>query len=392
MRALRGETRALWDKGRALWGETGAPDSPRPGRRDRALVGVLVPVAVLEGVLRPDVPWRALSLVLGVGLIATLLWRRSRPLLMVLIAFGTLLLSQVWALVLGGGQPGLNTMAYVLLLPYALFRWGSKREAMLGLPVILVPAVISVPLTSTNLGDAIAGFALLFTAMALGEALRYRAYARARQLEQVKLVEREQLARDLHDTVAHHVSAIAIRAQAGLAVSAADPAAAGEALRVIETEASRTLAEMRSMVRVLRRADERAGLAPLPLATDLDDLRRAGAGPAVDVEITGDVAGLAPALSTAVYRLVQESVTNARRHARHASRIAVRVAADERSVHLLVSDDGDTVHPRPGGSPGYGLLGMAERAGLLGGSLSAGPNPGRGWTVTAVLPRNGSAS
>ncbi|WP_262508307.1 sensor histidine kinase [Streptomyces spongiicola] len=392
IRALRGETRALWDKGRALWGETGAPVSPGPGRRDRALAGVLVPVAVLEGVLRPDVPWRALSLVVGVGLIATLLWRRTRPLLMVLVAFGTLLLSQVWALVLGGGQPGLNTMMYMLLLPYALFRWGSKREAMIGLPVILVPAVISVPLTSTSPGDAIAGFALLFAAMALGEALRYRAYARARQFEQVKLVEREQLARDLHDTVAHHVSAIAIRAQAGLAVSAADPAAAGEALRVIETEASRTLAEMRSMVRVLRRADERAGLAPLPLATDLDDLRRAGAGPAVDVEITGDVAGLAPALSTAVYRLVQESVTNARRHARHASRIAVRVAADERSVHLRVSDDGDAVHPRTGGSPGYGLLGMAERAGLLGGSLSAGPDPGRGWTVTAVLPRNGSAS
>ncbi|MGW7355784.1 sensor histidine kinase [Streptomyces sp. NPDC054802] len=377
---------------RALWGEPRAPDPPRPGWRDWALFGVLVPVAVLEGVLRPDVPWRALSLVVGVGLIPTLLWRRTKPLLTVAIAFGTLLLTQVWALVMGGEPPGLNTMAYVLLLPYTLFRWGSKREAMLGLPVILVPAVISIPLTSTGPGDAIAGFAILFTAMALGEALRYRAYARTRQLEQVKLVEREQLARDLHDTVAHHVSAIVIRAQAGLAVSTADPAAAGEALRVIETEASRTLAEMRSMVRVLRRADERADLTPLPLVTDLGDLPRVGTGPAVDVEITGDVADLAPALSTAVYRLVQESVTNARRHARHASRIAVSVAADERSVRLRVSDDGDAVHPRSGSSPGYGLLGMVERADLLGGSLSAGPNPGRGWAVTAVLPRNGSAT
>ncbi|OII66832.1 two-component sensor histidine kinase [Streptomyces sp. CC77] len=377
---------------RALWGEPSAPDPPRPGWRDWALVGVLVPVAVLEGVLRPDVPWRALSLVIGVGLIPTLLWRRSKPLLVVVIAFGTMLFSQVWALVAGGEPPGLNTMAYMLLLPYTLIRWGSKRQAMLGLPVILVPAVISVPLTSTTPGDAIAGFAILFTAMALGEALRYRAYARTRQLEQVRLVEREQLARDLHDTVAHHVSAIVIRAQAGLAVSATDPAAAGEALRVIETEASRTLAEMRSMVRVLRRAEERADLTPLPLVTDLGDLPRIGAGPAVDVDITGDVAGLAPALSTTVYRLAQESVTNARRHARHASRIAVSVAADERFVHLRVSDDGDIVHPRAGSSPGYGLTGMAERAGLFGGSLSAGPNLGRGWTVTAVLPRNGSAS
>lgn len=377
---------------RALWDESGAPDPPRLGWRDWALVAVLLPVAVLEGVFRPDVPWRALSLVVGAGLVPTLLLRRAKPLLTVAIAFGTLFLTQVWAIVMGGEPPALNTMIFVLLLPYSLFRWGSKRQAIAGLPVMLVPAVLSVPLTSTGPGDAIAGFAILFASMALGEALRYRAYARIRQLEQVKLIEREQLARDLHDTVAHHVSAIVIRAQAGLAVSATDPAAAGEALRVIETEASRTLAEMRSMVRVLRRTGERAELSPAPLVRDLGDLPRVEAGPALDVEITGDVDDLTPALSTTVYRLVQESVTNARRHARHASRIAVSVAADERSVHLRVSDDGDVVHPRSGAAPGYGLLGMAERAGLLGGSLSAGPNSGRGWTVTAVLPRNGLAS
>jgi signal transduction histidine kinase len=77
-------------------------------------------------------------------------------------------------------------------------------------------------------------------------------------------------------------------------------------------------------------------------------------------------------------------VTNARRHARHATRVDVRVDADERSVRLRVSDDGDS---RAAGSPGYGLVGMAERAGLLGGTCAAGPNPDRGWTVTAVLPR-----
>ncbi|WP_432067978.1 sensor histidine kinase [Streptomyces sp. C10-9-1] len=377
---------------RALWDEPGAPGPPPVGWRDRALVAVLLPVAVLEGLLRPDVPWRTLSLLVGAGLVPTLLLRRARPLLTVVITFGTLFLTQVWALVMGGRPPALNTMIFVLLLPYSLFRWGSKRQALTGLPVMLLPAVLSVPLTSTGPGDAIAGFAILFASMALGEAVRYRAYARVRQLDQVRLIEREQLARDLHDTVAHHVSAIVIRAQAGLAVSASDPAAAGKALRVIETEASRTLVEMRSMVRLLRRSGEPADLSPAPLVGDLDALPQVAAGPALDVEITGDVGSLAPALSTAVYRLVQESVTNARRHARHASRIAVSVAADEQSVHLRVSDDGDTVHPRSGSVPGYGLLGMAERADLLGGSLSAGPNPGRGWTVTAVLPRNGSAS
>jgi signal transduction histidine kinase len=82
-------------------------------------------------------------------------------------------------------------------------------------------------------------------------------------------------------------------------------------------------------------------------------------------------------------------VTNARRHARHATRIEVRVAADGSSVRLRVSDDGDTGLLRPAASPGYGLIGMIERAHLLGGTCEAGPDPGRGWTVTAVLPRTG---
>ena len=90
-------------------------------------------------------------------------------------------------------------------------------------------------------------------------------------LEQVKLLERERLARDLHDTVAHHVSAMAIRAQAGLATMATQPDAAGEALRVIEAEASLALAEMRTMVRVLRR-DVPADLAPSPVIADIERL------------------------------------------------------------------------------------------------------------------------
>jgi signal transduction histidine kinase len=86
---------------------------------------------------------------------------------------------------------------------------------------------------------------------------------------------------------------------------------------------------------------------------------------------------------------VQESVTNARRHARHATRIEVRVTVDDTAVRLRVSDDGDTSPIRPS-PPGYGLIGMIERADLLGGTCAAGPGPDRGWTVTAVLPRTGS--
>jgi len=110
------------------------------------------------------------------------------------------------------------------------------------------------------------------------------------------------------------------------------------------------------------------------------------------VEITGAADDLPPPVGAAIYRLAQESVTNARRHARHATRIEVRVAVDDTSVHLRVSDDGDTALTRPAGSPGFGLIGMIERADLLGGTCEAGPNPDRGWTVTAVLPRTGTSA
>ena len=111
---------------------------------------------------------------------------------------------------------------------------------------------------------------MLVATVTLGVAFRWRAAARARELDRVKLLEREQLARDLHDTVAHHVSAIAIQAQAGTAVASTDPDAAAEVLRVIEGEASRTLDEMRSMVRVLRRGDA----AELRRAPGIADLRQ----------------------------------------------------------------------------------------------------------------------
>jgi signal transduction histidine kinase len=203
----------------------------------------------------------------------------------------------------------------------------------------------------------------------------------------VKLLERERLARDLHDTVAHHVSAMIIRAQAGLATAASDPSAATDALRVIEAEASRALAEMRGIVKVLR-TDEPADLAPAPRVADLHGLAgRHVLGPAVEVAVSGDVEDLPSPVGTALYRLAQESVTNARRHARNATRIEVSVVADESSVRLRVTDDGEAAPARAAGSGGFGLAGMVERAGLVGGTCEAGPGPGRGWTVTAVLPR-----
>ncbi|GAB3960230.1 histidine kinase [Actinoallomurus acanthiterrae] len=373
---------------RSVWQEPRPPDPPTRVWRDWALVGVLVPAAVLEGIFRPDVPWRVLSLILTVGLVPTLLWRRTRPLLMVAIAFGACGLAP---LLTTGDPPGLNTQVYMVLFPYALFRWGSGREAVAGSAIITVKVVVSLISGDMSPGSTVAAFAILFAAMALGGAFRYRAGARMRALDQVKLLERERMARDLHDTVAHHVSAIAIRAQAGLATSPSDPDAATDALRLIESEASRTLTEMRTIVRALRR-DQPVELAPSPHIADLQRLAsRTSTGPSVKVEINGDLGDLPPSVAAAIYRLAQESVTNARRHARHATRIEVHVAADDLSVRLRVNDDGDTSLMRPATSPGYGLIGMSERAGLLGGTCEAGPDPERGWTVTAVLPRAGWA-
>ncbi len=373
---------------RSLWEEPRVPHPPARVWRDWVLAGALVPIALLEGMTRHGVPWRMFSILLTLGLVPTLLWRRTRPLQMVVIAFVACALA---GLVTTGRPPGLTTMAFLVLLPYALFRWGSGRETVIGSAVILGKIGLGLVAGDMTPGDAFGAFALLFAASALGGALRYRSRARMRELDQAKLLERERLARDLHDTVAHHVSAIAIRAQAGLATAATEPQAATEALRLIETEASSTLSEMRTIVRALRR-DQPAELGPGKRIADLEGLAgQSRTGPSVEVTVDGDVDGLPSAVAAAVYRLAQESVTNARRHARHATRIRVRVAADETAVRLEVSDDGETALPRPGAAPGYGLIGMIERAHLLGGTCKAGPDHERGWTVTAVLPRNGWA-
>jgi signal transduction histidine kinase len=379
---------------RSVWTEPRPPDPPVRVWRDWVLVGVFVPIVLAEGLLRPGLSGRAVSVIVVLALAPTLLWRRTRPLLMVAIAFTAVGLTPLVI----GHEPELAAGAFILFLPYALFRWGSGREAVIGAALILAKIGLSAAAGTIGPADAIFGFVVMAAVFAFATAMRYRGRLRARELDQAKLLERERIARDLHDTVAHHVSAMAIRAQAGIAVARTRPDAAVDALRVIEAEAGRALAEMRTLVRALRHSQP-ADLAPNPGILDIEGLAgRSSTGPVVDVEVLGDLDGIAPTVGTAIYRLAQESVTNARRHARHATRIEVRVTAGPGSVHLRVSDDGDTranhlagLGAGSGGPGGFGLAGMAERAGLLGGTCEAGPNPDRGWTVTAALPRTGAA-
>lgn len=361
-----------------MWDEPRPPDVPVRVWRDWALPAVLVPVAALEGVLRPELDGRFVQAAVTAGLVLTLLWRRTRPLLVVAVAFGV---SAAVPLVIGAPL-GTGSIVFVVLLPYALGRWGSGRQIVLGALVMVGSVVAPAAVGLFGVGEVGFGVAVVAAALATGVAFRYRERDRVRALDQVALRERERLARELHDTVAHHVSAMAIRAQAGLATAPARPEAALDALRLIEQEASRALAEMRAVVRVLR-VDQ-----PGPRLADLEQLTgRPGHGPVVDLQLHGDVDGVSPPVAAAVHRLAQEAITNARRHARGATRIEVRVDVDDAVVRLRVGDDGEPGPVRSGAVPGYGLTGMIERVTLLGGTCEAGPDPDRGWTVRAELPR-----
>lgn len=382
--------------------EPRVPDAPRRVWRDWVLLAVAVPAAVVESFINPEVVQPVASLVLALALLPLLLWRRTHPLTVVIVAFGVMVASNLYAIVTGTVPVGLYILAVMMILPYSLWRWGSGREAVIGLAFILATWATSLMADWNGIGEAIGGLLVVLFPVELGILVRYQANNRRHAIEQAKLLTREQLARELHDSVAHHVSAIAIQAQGGRVMATKDPDRAADVLAVIEEEAARALSEMRNMVGALREGDPSAAveLAPQPGVADIERLTEIGANgsgvgagdglprPRIDLELAGNLDGLRPAIDTALYRLAQESITNAVRHARNASRVLVRVVGDGDRVELTVTDDG--VHnPPPTATNGYGLVGMAERAKLLGGTLSAGPDNGRGWRVRAVLPRNG---
>jgi len=370
-------------RGGSLWHEPRPAGAPRRVWRDWALVGTLEVTAVLEGIFRTQLLFRPFVTILAMALVPVLLWRRTHPLVCALIGFGTAAVLSVLQLATGSGDLGLYTMGCIVVLLYSLTRWGSGREIIVGLVFVLASVALGMAASFAGWSDIIGGSVMLMAVGAAGAALRYRADVWNRQLAEIRSEERVGLARELHDTVAHHVSAIAVQAQAGQAVAGQRPDAAVAALQAIEAEASRTLEEMRAMVRVLREGE--AEYAPTPGVGDLTSLVRRGATPAVEVRVTGPADRLPRAVDAAVYRLAQESLTNALRHARGATRVDIGVVVDDHRVRLSVADDG---RPDPSRtvSPGFGLIGMAERAQLLGGRLQAGPRPGGGWSVEAELP------
>ncbi|GAA5028468.1 histidine kinase [Terrabacter aeriphilus] len=352
------------------------------------LVGVFAAGALVEVVLRPGLALRPVVMVLALALVPALLWRRARPLQAVLVGWGVAGLLSVLQLAVHAGDLDLYSLGAVLVLLHALVRWGSGQEIVAGTTFVTVVVALGMYAAAASAADAFGGSALLLFVVALAAASRYRADLWHRQQREIRNEERVRLARELHDVVAHHVSAIAVQAQAAGLVVGAQPEKAAEVLAAIESEASRTLAEMRSMVRVLREEDA-VEYSPQRGVADLPSLARVDATPTVEVSLQGSLTRLAQPVDAALYRLAQESVTNAVRHARNATRIEIAVRREGEAVRLRVSDDGPTELGAPP-QPGFGLLGMAERTQLLGGSFSAGPEPGGGWSVEAVLPAEGT--
>ncbi|WP_327314845.1 sensor histidine kinase [Streptomyces sp. NBC_01235] len=225
----------------------------------------------------------------------------------------------------------------------------------------------------------------------LSEQLRLEQEEKA---QRAVIAERMSIARELHDVVAHHVSAISV--QTGLAgyVFTSDPRTARDALGTIAGSAHEAMAEMRRMLVVLREGTERAqegagDHTAAPGLGRLDQLARRveAAGVSVDVRITGAPFALPPGVDLCVFRVIQEALTNVMKHA-PAANASVTVHYDEAAVRVRVTDDGQepVLAGTTEGPAGHGLIGMRERAGIYGGTVTAGPGPQGGFEVALTVP------
>ncbi|MGP6170453.1 sensor histidine kinase [Microbacterium sp. A196] len=358
-----------------------------PQRLDVVLVVVLAVVTILEASLRRDLAWPVATVAVTVVALSALPWRRTHPLPVVAATTALSIAFEIAQELSGVPTGGVVTMFALLAVPYALFRWGSTRARAIGGPILAAGVVISIALSGARLFEAesiagaVAGVAFVGGACLIGALRRERVTSRARELAAVRAQEREALARDLHDTVAHHASAIVIRAQvARLAPS--DSARVTESLEIIEREASAVMEDMRALVGVLR-----AEYAPPPGLSDLRALATSGP-PRVTVEIAS-LTATPDIVSATLFRIAQEAVTNARRHATGATSIDLSLTTAHGTAQLTVIDDGRAA-PSGGVGTGHGLQGMDERAALLGGTVKTGPRPGGGWMLRATIPLRGA--
>ncbi|MCU1499653.1 MAG: histidine kinase [Acidimicrobiales bacterium] len=212
--------------------------------------------------------------------------------------------------------------------------------------------------------------------------------------------ERLDLARELHDLVAHEVAGIVVRAQAAQVVAGRDPTAAGSALDQIEVAGKDALAAMRRVVGALRDADAEPGIATTAPPVGLGELpglvsASTAVGLTVDLHVDPAATRAVPgAVAASAHRIVQESLTNVRRHAQGATRAWVDLRLRSGDLVVTINDDGHRLAGNRAAPAGFGLVGMQERAQALGGTLHAGPvdPPAHGWEVQALLPLGSPAA
>ncbi|MBK3639831.1 sensor histidine kinase [Streptomyces sp. MBT33] len=287
-------------------------------------------------------------------------------------------LSCVYALARIGRAP----VAGVLVVPYVVIALVSHEQ---------VTRVVAVLVATLASAAAATGVTRHVRRTALAHSATEQAFADT-LLAHAARGERARIARELHDVVAHHISMIAVQAEHARLTTAGLPAEGATRFLAIGDTARTALTEMRRLLGVLRE-DAETGVQRRPqpglgqLLELLDEARDA-AGSRARLIVSGPVAALDPGIEVTAYRIVQEALTNARRHAPGAA-VDVELRYGERELAVRIRDNGPG--PAPSGTPGHGLLGMRERASTVGGTLRTGPAAGGGFLVEARLPVHAEA-
>ncbi|MBI5103432.1 MAG: sensor histidine kinase [Solirubrobacterales bacterium] len=297
-----------------------------------------------------------------------------------------------------------STIAPIFAAAYAFGRYGDPGDVRAGVAILAV-TLVGVNLTSgeTAFGDFVFPTIMLAAAVLAGRALRSRALVAGELADRAERLaheqearaaaaveqERRRIARELHDVVAHTLSVMVVQAGAARRTLDRDPARAEEALATVEDTGRAALGELRRLLGFVGDGEAGAPMAPQPTLAELPALvRRAReAGLEAELVVEGEPAPVSAGEEVAAYRIVQEALTNAIKHAGPGTRatVVLRWAGDH--LELEVRDRGGASAALPAG--GHGLTGMRERAALYGGTVEAGPEDG-GFVVRAHLPANGA--
>jgi signal transduction histidine kinase len=287
-----------------------------------------------------------------------------------------------------------------LITIFALYSAGryaaSARAGQIGLAAAIAVLVAEGFIRSSPWGDTVTGVVIMFVLWYVGRSLLLRAERAAQRRRQqaaearrIVAEERTHIARELHDVVAHQVSMMTVQAGAAQAVVAADPERAREAMAAVERAGRQALDELRHLLGVLRPETDRSGLGPQPGLADLPRLAAQLTAAGLDVQVTDELRTPLPTrVQLSAYRIIQEALTNVLKHGGPGTRAEVRLREDGTDITIEVLDHAPPVSTRPR-TAGHGIIGMRERATLLGGSLETGPRPEGGFRVAARLPLTG---